>query len=178
MSIPSSTPADSVKPKARRLLVLLAILLAVIVVDQATKSIARQTLSGVPAQEFAGGIARLEYAENAGAFLSLGAQLTPEARFWIFTVFVLLLLMGLLVFALRMSDHTPMLVVAAIGLVIGGGISNLIDRLFNEGRVSDFMQLGVGPLHTGIFNVADLAIMGGLALMLLAAFQPEKSATT
>ncbi len=145
-----------------------------IILDQASKAVARQRLIGAPAREFVSGLLRIEYTENPGAFLSLGANLPSETRFVVFTVFVVALLIGLAVFALRMPDDTPMAVVVAIALVIGGGLSNLIDRLVNDGRVVDFMQLGVGPLHTGVFNVADVAIMGGLALMLVALAWPGK----
>lgn len=156
-------------PRLKRILVLVVVLLACAGCDQATKSMAQQSLARRPAQELAGGLLRLEYAQNPGAFLSLGASLSPSARFWIFTVFVTLLLIGLLLFAVRMSPHTPLLVVAAIALVIGGGLSNLIDRLLHDGLVVDFMQVGIGPLHTGIFNVADVAIVAGLVLIVLAA---------
>jgi signal peptidase II len=161
-------------PKLKHLLVLLLTLLACVGLDQTIKSIAQQTLSTRPPQEFFGGLFRLEYAENSGAFLSLGAAMSEEVRFWVFTVFVTLLLVALVVFVLRMSGHTPLLVVIAIALIVGGGVSNLIDRILNEGWVVDFMQLKVGPLHTGIFNVADVAIMAGLALMLLVAFRDRK----
>jgi len=48
--------------------------------------------------------------------------------------------------------------------VFAGGISNLIDRIL-WGSVVDFMSVGVGPLRTGIFNVADVAVMIGIALI-------------
>ena len=163
-------------PRIKRILVLLVVLVVCAGCDQATKSIAQQTMSGKPAQTLAAGIVRLEYTENPGAFLSLGAKLSDDARFWIFTVMVAALLIGLLVFAFRMSPHTPFLIILAIALVVGGGMSNLIDRLLNEGRVVDFMQLGIGPLRTGVFNVADVAIMGGLAVMLVVVFRDSKTA--
>jgi signal peptidase II len=46
-------------------------------------------------------------------------------------------------------------------LVLSGGIGNLIDRIGNEGRVIDFMNLGIGSWRTGVFNVADIVILGG-----------------
>jgi signal peptidase II len=55
----------------------------------------------------------------------------------------------------------------AIALVIGGGLGNLIDRIVHDGRVVDFMQVGFPWLRTGVFNVADMAIMTGVGLMLL-----------
>ncbi len=154
-------------PRTKRRAVLLLIPLICVALDQLSKQVARQVLLGAPASYYAGGLLRIEYAENPGAFLSLGANLPDPARFAVFTLFVVALLIGLAVFALRMPDDTPLLVVAAIALIIGGGLSNLIDRLANDGRVVDFMQLSAGPLHTGIFNVADMAIMMGLGLMLL-----------
>ena len=163
--------------RTKRFLVLLLVLIACAGCDQATKSLAEQTLAGVPPQSYAGGLIHLAYTHNTGAFLGLGASLPPAARFWIFTVLVTLLLVGLLIFALRISEHTPLLVVVAIALVIGGGLSNLIDRLLNDGQVVDFMLIAVGPLHTGIFNVADVAIMVGLGLMVLASFRVQEPAT-
>lgn len=161
--------------RAKRRAIVLLIPLICIFLDQLSKQVARQMLLGLPASQYAGGILRIEYAENPGAFLSLGANLPHNLRFAIFTVFVIALLIGLFVFAWRMSDDTPMLVVVAIALVIGGGVSNLIDRLVNDGRVVDFMQLSLGPLHTGVFNVADVAIMLGLGLMILSLLTQGKS---
>ena len=52
-------------------------------------------------------------------------------------------------------------------LFLAGGASNWVDRLVH-GRVVDFLNLGIGPLRTGVFNVADVAIMAGLGLLLWA----------
>jgi signal peptidase II len=51
-------------------------------------------------------------------------------------------------------------------LVLAGGASNWVDRVV-RGSVVDFLNVGVGPLRTGIFNVADVAIMVGVALLLV-----------
>jgi signal peptidase II len=146
--------------------------------DQATKSIAQRTLAGEPAQEFLGGIVRIEYAENVGSFLSLGATLPAEARFWIFTVFSTALVLGLALYALRACDETPPLIYLGIALVTAGGVGNLIDRLTHQGRVVDFMQLRAGPLRTGVFNVADVALMAGIGLVLLALLSERNSSAS
>jgi signal peptidase II len=52
-------------------------------------------------------------------------------------------------------------------LFIAGGASNWLDRLA-FGRAVDFINIGVGPLRTGIFNLADVAIMAGAGLVILA----------
>ncbi len=54
-----------------------------------------------------------------------------------------------------------------VTLFVAGGASNWIDRVA-RGSVVDFLNLGVGPVRTGIFNVADVAIMAGAAVMLIA----------
>jgi signal peptidase II len=154
--------------RLKRLFVLLVVVLAVITFDQATKSLAQRSLAGEPAREYLGGAVRLEYAENVGSFLSLGASLPAETRFWIFTVFSAFMVLGLALYALRASEQTPLLVYLGISLVIAGGVGNLIDRLTHGGRVVDFMQLRAGPLRTGVFNVADVALMVGIGLVLLA----------
>jgi signal peptidase II len=153
--------------KMKRILILLFVLISCVGCDQATKLVARQTLATAPVQEYAGGLFRLVYAENPGAFLSLGATLPATTRFWIFVVMAALLLTGVGIFALRSLQQTPLPVIVAIALVIGGGLGNLIDRIVHDGRVVDFMQVGFPWLRTGVFNVADMAIMTGVGLMLL-----------
>ncbi|MET0554978.1 MAG: signal peptidase II, partial [Vicinamibacteria bacterium] len=54
-----------------------------------------------------------------------------------------------------------------LGLVWAGGLSNLLDRV-RDGHVVDFVMLSAGPLRTGVFNVADVAITAGVVLVLFA----------
>ena len=164
--------------KPRRLLILLIVLLVGVGIDQATKAIAKRSLFGEPPREYLAGAVRLEYAENVGSFLSLGATLPAETRFWIFTVFSTVLVLGLALYALRASDETSLLVFVGIALVIAGGAGNLIDRLAHQGRVVDFMQLRAGPLRTGVFNVADVALMVGIGMVLLALLRGRDSVRT
>ncbi|MEZ4727339.1 MAG: signal peptidase II [Caldilineaceae bacterium] len=157
-----------------RLLLLLVVLLTCVGCDQATKFVARQTLATAPVQEYAGGLFRFVYAENQGAFLSLGAALPDDARFWIFTVIAALLLGGVGFFLLQLPQTTPLILIVALALVLGGGIGNLIDRIAYDGRVVDFMQIGFPWLRTGVFNVADMAIMAGVGLMLLTTLRRQQ----
>jgi signal peptidase II len=140
--------------------------------DQATKQLAISQLRDEPAQTFLGGILRLSFAENPGAFLGLGGSLSRPVQFWLLTAGVGLLLLSMLVYAVT-SRRITRLHVVAIALIAGGGVGNLIDRVMNDGRVVDFMNLGIGSLRTGIFNVADVAIMLGGGLLLLAAREPK-----
>ena len=67
---------------------------------------------------------------------------------------------------LRRPQHDTLAVWAMV-LIAAGGMGNLVDRVLRDGRVIDFMNLGLGPVRTGIFNVADVQIMVGLGLLLL-----------
>jgi signal peptidase II len=70
----------------------------------------------------------------------------------------------------RKVEHTSWIV--ALGLVVGGGLGNVADRLFRDlgGRVVDFVDLHVWP----VFNVADAAIVTGVVVMLIASSLPSK----
>jgi signal peptidase II len=52
-------------------------------------------------------------------------------------------------------------------LICGGGFGNLIDRFSRHGYVTDFLNVGIGTLRTGIFNIADFALLVGIALLVL-----------
>ena len=75
------------------------------------------------------------------------------------------MLLTLLGAAVRFRWHGWVLI--GTGLVLAGGASNWVDRAI-RGSVVDFINVGVGSLRTGIFNVADLAIMLGAVVLLLA----------
>ena len=61
--------------------------------------------------------------------------------------------------------------VVAVAAIVGGGVGNLVDRV-QLGAVRDFFNVGIGPLRTGIFNVADMAItFGGIALIVIPLFR-------
>lgn len=137
-----------------------------IALDQWTKRIAADALRSSPGHSFLGDTFRLVYAENYGAFLSLGASLSHGARFWILNVSVGLLLLGIVAYSVLSKLLTP-LQVTAYALIASGGLSNWVDRATNNGAVVDFMNLGIGPVRTGIFNVADLAIVAGIVMLVL-----------
>ena len=109
------------------------------------------------------------YAENRGAFLSLGADLPRWARTALFTVGTSLVLVACAVSLFTQS--WPPLAVLGICLYLAGGASNLADRVA-DGHVIDFLNIGLGPLRTGIFNIADMAVMAGVTLFLFAHFRP------
>jgi len=136
-----------------------------------SKSAARALLaSGVTESLFADSL-RLQLVQNPGAFLSLGDSLPEQLRFFFFIAAAAVLLIGLVCVSLFARRLRPARFVP-LALIAGGGISNLIDRLEFDGRVTDFLNVGVGSFRTGIFNVADMAILAGALLLILMRFAP------
>ena len=132
--------------------------------DRVTKHFAVQKLAGLSTQSYFADTLRLGYAENTGGFLSLGADLPAPVR-TLFTSATGVLLALLIATAWRNGWHRWRTV--ALSLFVAGGLSNWIDRLAS-GRVVDFLNVGLGSLRSGIFNVADVAILAGVALLLVA----------
>jgi signal peptidase II len=87
----------------------------------------------------------------------------PALGFWIFSVLATVVVLALVVWLFRV--RSPLLAVA-IGLVIGGAIGNVVDRL-RLGAVVDFLYFHAGAWYWPAFNLADSAICLGVAAMLL-----------
>ena len=155
----------------KRLLILLLATGSSVLLDRITKIWAVDTLKGKGSTSYLNDIFRLVYAENTGAFLSLGSGLNDQLRYWILTILpvaVLLYVLYIILFSKGMSNWQ----VTAFSLILGGGSSNIVDRML-EGKVVDFMNMGLGNVRTGIFNVADMAIMAGLFMMLFSMFRKK-----
>jgi signal peptidase II len=160
-------------PTLRRLPLILGVLITNIALDQWTKILAIDAFKGKPTISYLGDTFRFTYATNEGAFLSLGSSLPDNARYWVLTVAVGVLLLAILWFAVLGKGLTAM-PVAGYALIAAGGLSNWVDRARFDGKVVDFMNMGLGPVRTGIFNVADLQILVGIGLVLLAGKPPEE----
>ena len=150
---------------------LLAAIVVTIGCDQVTKHMATSSLAGTSGRTYLGGVVRMAYTENAGGFLGLGEELPPVARTALFTGATGLMLIGMVAIAFRERlQGWPLL---GATLFVAGGASNWVDRLAN-GRVVDFLNVGIGPVRTGIFNVADMALMLGGAMLFLFEFRRHR----
>jgi len=151
-----------------RVVLLAGTVVSTIGCDQATKHIARTHLAGSPPLTLLGGVVRIALAQNEGGFLSLGASLPSRLRTMLFLLGVGGALVLAAVYLIRAADLRFSALLCAWCLW-AGGLSNLMDRVLFEGRVTDFMIVGLGPLRTGVLNVADVAIAtGGVFLVLTA----------
>ncbi len=160
----------------RRVATLSLIVLVTIALDQATKAIASAVLPPYTIS-LLGDIVRLYLSENVGAFLGLGSTLSPELRFWLLIVASAGLLVGVALWlVLTPGLHRDVFV--ALSCVAGGGLSNLVDRVLREGRVVDFLNVGIGRVRTGVFNVADIAITFGAIYVVWAGLRRDISGDT
>jgi len=154
--------ATSVDGPRRRLLRMAAIAAVVALADGGTKWLAMRTLVPYQRASFLADTLRLELVENTGGFLGLGSSWPPAARFAVFILSCAVLL-GVLI-SVAWGRHRPERAETwGLALMIGGGAANWIDRLLGDGVV-DFLNVGVGGLRTGIFNVADMALLFGAFL--------------
>ena len=140
--------------------------------DRVTKHLAVTNLAGMPERSYLGDTIRLDYHENTGGFLSAGATWPPEIRAAVFQGANGIFLVGTLALAVRFKWSR----LGAVGLLLflAGGFSNLIDRI-TMGSVIDFLNVGIGPIRTGIFNVADVAIVAGIGLLMLEQWRRQRA---
>jgi signal peptidase II len=146
-------------PRVRLILAILILFLC-IGCDQVTKTIATRSLKDLPPKSFLADTVRLGYALNPGGFLSLGSNLPVEFRKWIFVGFNSCMMLALCMF-LTLKRDLPLSLFLSVVFILAGGIGNLIDRIWNDGLVTDFINLGIGPVRTGVFNIADISVTFG-----------------
>jgi len=139
----------------------IAVFLLVLLLDQLTKWWAQDFLSRGRAVEVVGGFFRLHLVKNPGAAFGIFPH-----RPSLFIILSLLIIGGVVYYYRRVLSRGPMLK-AAVGLVLGGAVGNLIDRL-RFSHVIDFLDFYLGPHHWPAFNVADSAICVGVGLLILA----------
>jgi signal peptidase II len=164
---------DSIS-RTSRFRLLLVLLVSLVGCDQASKQYAVSHwahLENQPPQSYFLDTFRITFALNEGAFLGLFDKQSPVVRHVILVIGNGLLLAALAVAILLVSkiDRWSYL---AWALVFAGGIGNLIDRI-RINAVIDFLNLGIGPVRTGIFNVADMAITLGFVMLVPQIFRGE-----
>jgi signal peptidase II len=156
-------------PRARSLplrsVLFLGLAVLVVVLDQMTKRMAEDRLRGQRSVPLLDDILRLTYVENRGAAFGLLQDQTT------FFVLVGLLVIGVIAMSYRYLPRSGFMLHLALGLMLGGAIGNLVDRV-RQGYVVDFVDFGYRANWWPVFNVADSAIVIGVALMALNALSP------
>jgi len=160
--------AESAEPTARarrvsaRALAVLGLVAALLyTADRVTKIVVVNNLVLGESVPFIGDLLRLRYVENPGAAFSLGSGTT-----WVFAIIATAVAVFIVVFARRIRSTAWAVV---FGLLLGGTLGNLTDRLtrepgFGRGYVVDFFELWGFP---AIFNIADVAIVSSMAVFII-----------
>jgi signal peptidase II len=141
---------------------LVAVCAVSLAADQTTKMIALRWLSPGHPMPVAGRWVYLTLERNPGGSFGL----LPQATVY-FIAASAVIAVALLLYARTAVAHSALLTVA-IAMLLGGAVGNLIDRV-RFGHVTDFIDLRVWP----IFNVADIAVTLGVALIVLAVLLPS-----
>ena len=131
----------------------------VLALDLSTKAIASRLLTMGRPVPVLGEFVRFTLVHNTGAAFGL----FPGSRM-AFIGFSAAALAVILLLYFRLPSRNPGQLVAMGGL-LGGALGNLHDRVLH-GYVVDFIEIGVGRYHWPVFNVADMAVTGGVALLL------------
>jgi signal peptidase II len=165
-AVGAESPGAQSYPLLRGLL-FVGVAAGVVVLDQFTKRLAEDHLRAqrsVPVPFF-GDFLRLTYVENRGAAFGLLQEQTA------FFVLVGVLVIGVIAVSYRYLPRSGFRLHLALGLQLGGAIGNLIDRV-RQGYVVDFVDFGYRSNWWPVFNVADTAIVLGVALLAYNAFAP------
>ncbi len=145
--------------------------LLVLILDQASKWLVVQSMQLYQSIPLMPGF-NLTYVHNTGAAFSLLSEAGGWQR-WFFAFIALAISVILTLWLMRLKQHET-LMAAALSLILGGAIGNLIDRLL-YGYVIDFLDLYYQNWHWPAFNIADSAICVGVAFMLLESSIHKKS---
>ncbi len=158
---------DFAFPFTRRdMIVSLAVITGIFLGDQLTKQLAGRMLMEGQSYELVDNIFYFTYVHNTGMAWSLfqGAR-------WIFVVLTIIAIMGMIYFFTMTKKH-EVLTRCGLILTLGGSLGNLADRVF-LGYVRDFIHFYIFGYDFPIFNVADIAVVMGIGLIILEIFIQE-----
>ncbi len=158
----TDAPAASAHRIRRARLAFIAIAVAVVVADQIVKASVDAAFPLASVRGAGGGFAeptpllgdfvRIAKTYNEGGLFGLLGGAAP-----LFALASLVVIGGIVVYGLRSVGRTSPLLTVTLGLLLGGAVGNLVDRL-RFGHVIDFVDMGIGMWRWYTFNVADAAI--------------------
>lgn len=156
-----------------RTLLIFLIIFFNILVDQISKIFVRSEIAYREIIEVVGNNFILTNVENTGAFLGMGSDLNPTLKL-IFLLILPVIVLSYVVYYVIQNKTLDRLSLIAFCCIIGGGISNVFDRIV-FGSVTDFLHIDLGGVfRTGIFNIADMSVTFGMITLLYASFKNNK----
>lgn len=152
--------------RAVRVALFCVLSLSLISWDEVSKDLAKIHLRDQGVRSYLDDTFRLLYVENTGAALSFADDLNPTVSFWLLGILPLAILLGLFVYVVRNAHEMRTVRLVGFSLIFAGGMGNILDRLVFDRHVTDFMNIGIMNVRTGIFNFADLWITAGIICLL------------
>lgn len=150
-----------------RLLLVAAAAAVVLALDRFTKNAVAAALAPGETREVVGDTLRITHVQNTGAAFGL----LPERTLLLSVLSVIAVIVIVAYYRQLRSDSR--LIAATLGLVLGGAVGNLYDRV-TQGYVVDFVDAGIGPYRWWTFNVADASIVVGIGAVLAALWLEER----
>ncbi len=147
--------------------IVIAIAAVVIFLDQLSKWLIMQFLPAQGTITVLDGFFNLVHIYNRGAAFGFLNRSDIEWQFWLFLLATLIAVLAIFYLVRTAKHYLPLFI--ALGLVLGGALGNLIDRLRFR-AVVDFLDFYVGAWHWPAFNVADIAICIGAITTCFAMF--------
>lgn len=135
--------------------------------DRVTKDLAKEHLQNKMPVSYLDNTIRLVYVENTGAAMSFADELPKTVSFWLLSMLPLAILIGLSVYVISRIKQMRIEKIISFALIIAGGLGNIYDRIVYDRHVTDFIYIGFGKLHTGIFNIADVCVSVGVVGLLV-----------
>ncbi|MFC1996841.1 signal peptidase II [Chloroflexota bacterium] len=139
----------------------------VVIFDQWTKNLVRDNLSigemWVP-WDWLAPFARIIHWQNTGAAFGLGQNLS-----WVFASLAFVVI-GAIIYYFPKVERNSFLIRTALAMQLGGALGNLIDRLTQEMRVTDFVSIG----RFAVWNVADACIFVGTLILILGVWLEDR----
>ena len=129
----------------------------IVVIDQLLKLLVVNTIKTSGSVEILGGLVNFQYVENRG----MAFGMLKDCR-WLFIIFTVIVVVGVIIYMIKTKPQSKFLL-TSLALILGGGVGNLIDRIF-LGYVVDYIQLS---FFSPVCNFADYCITIGTVLLII-----------
>jgi len=148
---------------------ILPVVALVLLADQATKIVVKETMTVGQSIRILGDIFKLTHVENAG--IAFGIQVASPLLFTLLSGAACVVI----VYYLLSHKTEELRTQAAMAIILGGALGNLVDRILFR-KVVDFLDFGFGNTRWPVFNLADTAVVIGMALLFFYSFRQSRKA--
>ena len=149
---------------------------ATLVLDRWTKVLIQSRFDLDESVTIIDGLFNITYVRNTGVAFGIFSSISSPAKSILLSVFTALAATLVTIYSVRTSTRNRLLQVA-LGLILGGALGNLYDRLA-YGYVNDFLEFYIGSYHWPSFNIADSAITMGVVLVTIEIIRNEAPGRT